>query len=42
VALDTPTDSPKPDQHNPLDRPTPTQGKKEKKRIISDNNKKDM
>jgi hypothetical protein len=26
----TPTNNPGPDQHSPLDRPTPTQGKKEK------------
>jgi hypothetical protein len=25
---DPPTDNPGPDQHSPLDRPTPTQGKK--------------
>jgi hypothetical protein len=29
----TPTDNPGPDQHSPLDRPTPTQGKKEKQRV---------
>jgi hypothetical protein len=28
AALSTPTDNPGPDQHSPLDRPTPTQGKK--------------
>jgi hypothetical protein len=31
VAHSTPTDNPGPDQHSPLDRPTPHPGKKEKK-----------
>jgi hypothetical protein len=30
VVRSTPTDNPEPDQHSPLDRPTSTQGKKEK------------
>jgi hypothetical protein len=30
AAGSTPIDNPGPDQHSPLDRPTPTQGKKEK------------
>jgi hypothetical protein len=30
AACSTPTDNPGPDQHSPLDRPTPTQGKKKK------------
>jgi hypothetical protein len=33
VVHGTPTDNPGPDQHSPLDRPTPTQGKKRKKKL---------
>jgi hypothetical protein len=36
----TATDNPGPDQYSPLDRPTPTQGKKKKNWIIINNNKK--
>jgi hypothetical protein len=31
AACGTPTENPGPDQHSPMDRPKPTQGKKEKK-----------
>jgi hypothetical protein len=37
----TPTDKPRPEQHSPLDRLTPTQGKK-RNRLISNKNNKDM
>jgi hypothetical protein len=41
VAHGTPTDNPGPDQHSPLDRPTPNHEKKRlKNRIINNNNKK--
>jgi hypothetical protein len=32
AACGSPTDNPGPDQHSPLDRPTPTQGKKKKRK----------
>jgi hypothetical protein len=41
VACNTTTDNPGPDQYSPMDRLTPTQGKKKKNRIKNNEDKRD-